>query len=520
MPTKKNDNKVEHGTVHSTKEIADFTAQQQQIEQFKQAAKAALQLLDLQNLPTKTYTVYSKESLRTYLKNPLTDTNQKNLRKLSQFLYVLSSQYRRIISYFATHIDLSVYNVIPNVSITEENDDEKILQNYEETLKWVEKMNLQGQIHGILTTILREDCFYGYIYYEDGEEQDRNSFIIIPLDADYCKISSVNYNGTLNCAFDFSFFDSSTNSIYLEYWDKEFTTGYNAYKKDSKQRWAELDPERTVVFKMDYDQLDRVIPPFASLFEDIIDLIDLRGITSVKDKLSIYKLLVAKIDTLSNAQNPDDFAVSLDLAVDFYNKIAQILPEEIGLALSPMEIEPITFDKDATDETNSISKANKNLWESAGVSQIMDNSKLTGSTAVTAAMRFDALFVQKPLLWQIEARVNMFLDYVLPDNGMRLKYMQVSPYLKDEVIKNVKEACTLGIPMKTQLAALMGMSPLDMNSMLHLENDILKLQDKMVPLQSTYTQTGGSDTGGAPEKPNEELTDDGADTKDQEKNDI
>lgn len=47
--------------------------------------------------------------------------------------------------------------------------------------------------------------------------------------------------------------------------------------------------------------------------------------------------------------------------------------------------------------------------------------------------------------------------------------MPVSPYLKDEVIKNVKEACTLGLPMKTQLAALMGMSPLDMNSMLYLE---------------------------------------------------
>lgn len=519
MPTEQK-NTVSHGTEHSIKEIADFTAKQQQIEQFKQAANAALQLLDLQNPPSKTYTVYSKDSLRTYLKNPLTDTNQKNLRQLSQFLYVLSAQYRRIIAYFATHIDLTAYNVIPNVSITEDNDDEKILQNYESTLKWIEKMNMQGQIHGILTTCLREDCFYGYIYYEDGEEQDRTSFIIVPLNADYCKISSVNYNGTLNCAFDFSYFDSSANKVYLDYWDKEFTTGYNAYQKDSKQRWAELDPERTVVFKMDYDQLDRVIPPFASLFEDIIDLIDLRGITSVKDKLSIYKLLVAEIDTLSNTTNPDDFAVSLDLAVDFYNKINQILPEEIGLALSPMKIEPITFDKDATDETNSISKANKNLWESAGVSQIMDNSKLTGSTAVTAAMRFDALFIQKPLLWQIEARVNMFLDYVLPDNGMRLKYMQVSPYLKDEVIKNVKEACTLGLPMKTQLAALMGVSPLDMNSMLHLENDILKLQDKMVPLQSTYTQTGGSDTGGAPEKPNEELTDDGADTKDQEKNDI
>ena len=133
MPTKQNDNKVEHGTAHSTKEIADFTAKQQQIEQFKQAAKAALQLLDLQNIPSKTYTVYSKDSLRTYLKNPLSDTNQKNLRKLSQYLYVLSAQYRRIISYFATHIDLTAYNVIPNISMTEDNDDEKVLQNYEAT---------------------------------------------------------------------------------------------------------------------------------------------------------------------------------------------------------------------------------------------------------------------------------------------------------------------------------------------------------------------------------------------------
>lgn len=521
MPTQEKE-KVEHGTTHSTKEIADFTAKQEKIELFKQQAKAALQLLDLQNQPTKTYTVYSKDSLRGYLKNPLTDTNQKNLRKLSQFLYVLSAQYRRIIAYFATHVDLTAYNVIPNVSMTEDNDDEKILQNYEETLHWIEKMNLQGQIHNILIRCLREDCFFGYIYYEDGDEQDKNSFVIIPLDADYCKISSVNYNGVLNCAFDFSYFDSASNKVYLDYWDKEFTTLYNSYKSDSKQRWAELDPERTVVFKMDYDQLDRIIPPFASLFEDIIDLIDLRGITSVKDQLSIYKLLVAKIGTLSSATTPDDFEVSLDLAVDFYNKINAILPEEIGLALSPMEIEPITFDKDATDESNSISKANKNLWESAGVSQIMDNSKLTGSTAVTAAMRFDALFIQRPLLWQIEARVNMFLDYVLPDNGMRVKYMQVSPYLKDEVIKNVKEMCTLGLPMKTQLASLMGISPLDMNSMLYLENDILKLQDKMVPLQSTYTQTGDGSTseGGAPEKSDGELTDDGAETKDQEKNKI
>lgn len=499
------------------KEIADFAEQQKRLAWAEQL-KNALKLLDLENIPSKTYTVYSKESLRSYLKNPLSDNNSKNLRKLSQYLYVLSPQYRRIIAYFASMIDTSLYNVVPNVSMTEDNDDEKILQNYESVLKWLEKMNLPGWIFSALVTAFREDVFYGFIYYDDTEDRDVNSFLVLPLDPDYCRISSVNYDGTLNCAFDFSFFDSVTNAKYLEWWDKSFQKMYNSYKNDSKLRWQELDPNLSVCFKVNYDQTDRVIPPLSGLLEDIIDLIDLRGITNVKDQLSIYKLLVAKIDTLQGATDPDDFAISLNLAVDFFNKINASLPPEVGIVLSPMEITPVTFDKDATDETNSISKATSNLFESAGVSQVMDASKLTGATAVTAAMRFDGLYSIKPLLAQIEARVNRFLDYVLPDNGMRVKYLPITPYFKDEAIKQVKEACSLGLPMKTTYAVLMGMSPLDMNSMIYLENDLLKLQDKMIPMQSTYTQTAGGNTGGAPEKDLVDMTPEGIETRDQEKN--
>ena len=512
MATEKNKN---HGTEKSMEEMAKFSENQRTLT-WAQQVKNALQLLDLENIPSKTYTVYSKDSLRTYLKNPLSDNNSKNLRKLSQYLYVLSAQYRRIISYFASQIDASLYDVVPSVSMIEDNDDEKILQDYEEVLKWLEKMNVPGWIFSVLVTCWREDTFYGYIYYDDSSEQDINSFLILPLDPDYCRISSINYDNTLNIAYDFSFFHNSTNSRYLEWWDKSFTTMYNAYQNDSKLRWQELDPERTVCFKVNFDQTDRVIPPFAALFESIIDLVDLQSITSLKDKQSIYKLLVAKIDTLSNAKDPDDFAIDLDTAVNFFNKMLSAVSDEtIGMILSPMDVTPINFEKSATDDVNQISKANSNLWEAAGVSQILDNDKLTGATAVTAAMRFDSLYSIKPLLTQIEARVNKFLDYVLPDNGMRVKYLPITPYFKDEAIKQVTEACTLGLPMKTRLATLMGMSPLDMNSMLHLENNILKLQDKFVPLQSTYTQSGTNESGG---QEKDTLTDEGDATKDQEKN--
>ena len=131
---KKTNSPVEHGTNKSIKEMSEFAEREKRAAWAKQVSDA-LQLIDLENIVTKSYTTYNKESLRNYLKNPLSDTNSKNLRKLSQYLYILSAQYRRIISYFASQIDLTALNVIPNVAMTKDNDDEKILQNYEATLK-------------------------------------------------------------------------------------------------------------------------------------------------------------------------------------------------------------------------------------------------------------------------------------------------------------------------------------------------------------------------------------------------
>ena len=165
-------NKIEdHGSNKPMKEIAELTEQQKKAAWAKQV-KDTLQLIDLENITTKSYTTYNKESLRSYLKNPLSDSNSNNLRKLSQYLYVLSSQYRRLIAYFASQIDLTAYTIVPNISMTEEdNDDEAILKNYEATARWVEKMNLPGQIFSILVTCWREDCFYGYCYYDDTRRQ-------------------------------------------------------------------------------------------------------------------------------------------------------------------------------------------------------------------------------------------------------------------------------------------------------------------------------------------------------------
>ena len=53
---------------------------------FASELKNALQFFDPERPPNKITSTYSRESLRTYLRNPATDANNKNLRKLSIFI--------------------------------------------------------------------------------------------------------------------------------------------------------------------------------------------------------------------------------------------------------------------------------------------------------------------------------------------------------------------------------------------------------------------------------------------------
>ena len=187
----------------TTQEIKNYALKQQALQEKFAQVKQAVQLIDLTKTETRTFTVFSKDKLRQYMQNP--KTNESNLRNLSRFLYRVSHNYRRLISYQAEMVDLTALNVIPQIDFTEDaHDDEKIKTSYFNTLVQLDKMNMQSEILKCLLIAWREDTFYGYTY------EDDSGFFIYPLDGDYCKVSSVNYDGTLNCAFDFSYFRSHT----------------------------------------------------------------------------------------------------------------------------------------------------------------------------------------------------------------------------------------------------------------------------------------------------------------------
>ena len=492
-------------------ENLQFTERLEQIKRYANAMDDVLQLSDLTNSTTKTWTVFNKDSLRSYLQNPYSANSQTNLRNLSRFLKTLSFPLRRIINYLASLPDLSVYKIIPDISMAEEPDAESILQDYEEVCRYVRAMDLELDLFKMLVIAWGEDAAYFFpVENEDG------AMLLYPLDGQYCKLGGIGYDGLYRVAYDFSFFQGS-NAFYLDIWPKEFKQKYNKYQSDSSLRWQLLDEGRA--FKVNIENPDLVVSPLVSLFEQIIDLVDLQSLTSVRDALEVYKLLVMKIPMLQS-KNPDDFAVNLELAKKFYNKAMETLPEEIGLILSPgMDVDSVSFDKGKTSESDAISDAYHNLMSNAGVSQIMDSSKLTGQSAVKASMLCDVMLATKGLIPQMNAFVNSRIKLKFPNTQMIFKYTDVTIYTKEDRIKHLQTACEYGLPFKMELAMMLGQDPLENYAMDWLETKLGLAKTRWIsPLVSSHTASGNPADGGAPTKDDGDLSDEGAKTKDQEKN--
>ena len=113
----------------TTNELLKFTENFQNIQQYATAVDNILKLVDLSSSSTKTWTVFNKDNLRSYLQSPYSSNSQANLRNLARFLYTLSFPLRRIVNYFASLPDFSAYKVNLDFSLIEENDEESLLQD-------------------------------------------------------------------------------------------------------------------------------------------------------------------------------------------------------------------------------------------------------------------------------------------------------------------------------------------------------------------------------------------------------
>lgn len=486
--------------------IETFEQREERLKEVFAKTSKALQLTDLTKTESRTYTAYNRDTLRTYLKSP--KAYEQQLRNVSRYLARMSYEYRRMLVHYATMICGDAFSITPNYDLSQDVSDEDILSNYFETLERWQRIQFETELVKTLLVAWREDSVYGYIY--DDTDQEGGTFYVHILDGDYCRVSSV-VNGVAKFAFDFSYFRKYPQC--LEYWDSEFKKKYDKYEKNTSLRWQELELDREICFKVNIDDPTMDYPPLGPLFEHLINLLDLQGIQNVKDTLSIYKLLVARLKPLSGTDEPDDFEVDPETAVKYFNKMLNYLPPEVAAILSPLPIDPIEFnDNNNTQDSDMIANSSKNLFNSVGGAIL--GAEFEGSTIYEAKIIEEMEYAQSTLLPQINKWVNQYFNYIIGTHHANIKYIDgVSPYTRKAKRKELLESAQNGLGTALDIAVLDGASQKETLARLRL-NQALNINSLLIPLSTSYTQSGSVNTdpinGGAPTKDATELTDDGS----------
>jgi hypothetical protein len=458
------------------------------------------------NRSAPTFSRYSKDDITRYLANPY--RYEKQLRDAVIYIYGASSHFRRLIQYFVGLSDLAYivepYKIDPkkaNIRITN--------NNYRKVLNALDSMSIKTQFPSILTVCLREDTWFGTMWVTN----DDITFQQLP--SDYCAISSKEGH-CLNVTFNFSYFDA--HAELLDYYPQEFKTKYEQYKKNRANRWIELDSPTSFAIKCNDDILNYSIPPFAGLLREIYDLEDYRNLKLTKTALENYAMIVTKIPL----NDDGTWGIDLEKAVEFWQNLSSVLPEEIGSVLTPMDMEKISFERTHAGDTQTVTDAEQNMFSAAGVSSQLFNNPKASANSLLLSIKADQM-ITYGVVKGIEDAVNRFIQAQPYGKNFHINFLDCSPYNRKEMGDAYLKAASYGFPTISAYCASQGIGQSQLDNMSFLEGEVLGLAEMFKPVQSSSQMSssdlegeGATDEGGAPTKEVGEVSDSREQNREQE----
>lgn len=431
------------------------------------------------------YKRYPKERVVTMLENPQNYT--KELRGMSNFLYIVSSHYRRLVNYYAKLPKFN-YSIIPTNFPPTKIKKTEFRNTYNLVCNECKKYNLKQESFKIMQSVFRNGVFYGLTY------ETEDSFYIRSFNPDYADVTSIE-DGVLVPSIDLNYFIGK-EELLMEY-GEEIQNAFHEYKGDkkkgtrgnSKKRWFE--PSNSVCVKADEDDPFYSIPVFTGLILGVLDIEDYKLLKKAKSEIDNYKVLSMKMDTDDDGIPKMDY----DLAMKYYNQACANIPDGIGLILSPFEIKDFAFQKSSSAESDAANEAEEDFWFSSGTSPLLfGSSKATSSSSLGLSVKPDAE-ISFSVMRQIQRFFNRKIKKMDLPYSFEIKFLEQSIFNEKDVQDSFFKGGQYGVSgAKLLYANSLGIEPADINAMSYLENDILCVGTKIFnrPFISSNTLSGGN----------------------------
>lgn len=414
---------------------------------------------------------------------------------LSRAFFERDGFYKRILAYYATLLKWS-YLLIPNPASGKTLSNPGLQKKYRSALQFVNGLSIEEWFTNCTLTILRDGAYYGVI-----TQLSRNEFLKIDLPAAYCRNYLQDINGNNIVEFNVGYFDTISDDRLkrdaLELYPKVITAHYRQYTKGkTKTPWVIIPGD--IGFSFNFFGGNR--PLFLNVIPSTIQYDEAVDTERERDAEELRKILVQKIPH----NNQNELLFEPDEAQEMHQGAVEMMRSNKGVAVltTYADVDAIVSKTTSDAVSDTVTKMVNNIYYQASASpQIFAP---TGTKSVDVSIRND-ISLMMTLANQYAHFITYAVNYLYGNTNISFsfKILPVTLYNQSDYITDTFKLAQSGYSYLVPCVAA-GIGQEELIGLKSLENDCLKLHDKLIPLSSAYTQSGDGGEGGRPEKDQED----------------
>lgn len=405
------------------------------------------------------------------------------IRKLSRYYYRTNGRYRNSIDFLAS---LFLYDtLVTPIYEVGKGSKAQMIKAFYSACGFVEALNVKSTLARITREWLKSGVYFGVLQ-ELGDK-----VVIQDLPLEYCRSRYKDFNDLPVLEFDITYFitkydDEAIREAAILNFPVAIQQAWKAYKRKTlTDTWVKVPASAGgVVFCFTEDST----PLLITAIPELSKLKDAIGREEKRDENELYKLLIQRMPI----DNDGHLVFELDEVAEIHKGTAEMLRDldtvDVLTTFGDTSLENLQESSAATQANNRIEKYSDNAWDALGSSKLFFNADNSSSLAYVIK-RLESVMQNyinayanwiKFLINSRFSRTGLTFDFeILPTTKFNLK----------DYIGLYIQAAQFGYP-RMRVGAALGMKQRSLVSAINFENEFLNLDEQMVPLMSSYTQTG------------------------------
>ena len=405
------------------------------------------------------------------------------LRELSRYFYRTNGEYRNNVDFLA-HLPLYDTVIIPNF---EEGKGSKaqITKAFYNACDFIDKLDIPNTFANITAEWIKNGIYFGML------RMDGDKPVIQDLPLEFCRSRFKDFNNLNMLEFNLLYFET----IHDEDLRKEVILSFPEIVQQAWREWVrnskKTDPwvlipagAGGVCFFFQHDQTPLLIASIPSLKK----LDDAIGREEKRDENELYKLLIQKMPI----DNDGELVFQLDEVADIHESVASMLQEvdtvDVLTTFGDTTLESLQESSAASQSADRIEKYRKNTWDALGRGNILFNPE--GSSSLAYMIKKDESLMIA-YLNMYESWIKFHINDKFSRTGLTFDFEIIPTTVFNR--KDLQESYFRGAQYgysKMFAGVVMGIKQMSQLSLMNFENDFLKMSEKMIPLQSSYTTSG------------------------------